>query len=90
LDAMKSQLIDDYELEKVKNKIESVQTFSNISYQRVAYRLAWFELTGKAELINEEPLRYRAVDSTNIRRVANDLFNPDNASVLYYQMNKKG
>ena len=90
LDAMKSQLIDDYELEKVKNKIESVQTFSNISYQRVAYRLAWFELTGKAELINEEPLRYRALDSTNIRRVANDLFNPDNASVLYYQMNKKG
>jgi len=85
LDAIKNQLISDYELEKVKNKLESVHTFGNISYQRVAYRLAWFELTDKAELINEESKYYQAVDSTCIQRVANYLFNPANASVLYYR-----
>ena len=85
LDAIKNQLIGDYELEKVKNKVESVRTFDNINYQRVAYRLAWFELTDKAELINEESKYYRAVDNTCIQRVANNLFNPANASVLYYR-----
>lgn len=86
LDTIKTCLIDDYELDKVKNKLESVQTFSNISYQRVAYRLAWFELTDKAELINEESKYYHNVDNTCIQRVANDLFRSDNASVLYYLM----
>lgn len=85
LDTMRYQLINDYELEKVKNKFESVQTFGNISYQRVAFRLAWFELTEKAELINEESERYRTVDNISIQRVANDLFNPTNASILYYR-----
>ena len=85
LDTMRYQLINDYELEKVKNKFESVQTFGNISYQRVAFRLAWFELTERAELINEESERYRTVDNISIQRVANDLFNPTNASILYYR-----
>ena len=85
LDALKKHLIEDYELEKVKNKLESVQTFGNINYQRVAFKLAWFELTDKAELIEEEPERYRAVDSICTQRVANDLFNPANSSILYYR-----
>ena len=85
LEVTKDQLISDYELEKVKNKFESVQTFGNINYQRVAFRLAWFELTEKAELINEESDRYRAINKTSIQRVANDLFNSTNASILYYQ-----
>ena len=77
--------MSDCELEKVKNKLESVQTFDNISYQRVAYKLAWFELAEKAERINEEPLRYRAVDSSCIKRLSGEMFSADNASVLYYQ-----
>lgn len=85
LDALKNELVSDCELEKVKNKLESVQTFDNISYQRVAYKLAWFELTEKAERINEEPLRYRAVDSSCIKRLSGEMFSADNASVLYYQ-----
>ena len=85
LDAIKNEIISDYELEKVKNKVESVRTFDNINYQRVAYRLAWFELNEKAELISEESNYYRAVDNACIQRVANDLFNLTNASVLYYR-----
>ncbi|MCR4764852.1 MAG: insulinase family protein [Bacteroidaceae bacterium] len=84
LDTLKHNPIGDYELEKVKNKLESAQTFGNINYQRVAYRLAWFELNEKAELIDEEPQCYRAVSTSDILRVANELFHPDNASVLYY------
>ena len=77
--------VDDYELEKVKNKFEAVQTFGHINYQRVAYKIAWLELIDKAELINEETARYRAVDATSLMRVAQEMFRLENASVLYYR-----
>ena len=85
LDELMTTPVDDYELEKVKNKFEAVQTFGHINYQRVAYKIAWLELIDKAELINEETARYRAVDATSLMRVAQEMFRLENASVLYYR-----
>ncbi len=73
------------ELEKVKNKFESTQIFGNINYLNVATNLAWYELTGQAEDIDREVIRYRGVTSQQLQAVAQDMFRADNASVLYYK-----
>lgn len=85
LEVMKNGTIPEEELEKVKNRYESEQIFGNINYLNVATNLAFFELTSRAEDINEEVRKYRAVTAEDIRRVAKETFMHENASVLYYR-----
>ena len=77
--------VDERELEKVKNKFESTQIFNNLNYLNVATNLAWHELTGQAEDIDREVERYRMVSASQLRRVARQIFDVRNASVLYYK-----
>lgn len=85
LEELKHSLIEEQELEKVKNKFESTQIFGNINYLNVATNLAWFELTGQAEDIDREVSRYRAVTAEQLQRVAQQTFLPENSVVLYYK-----
>ena len=85
LQELSEDLVDEHELEKVKNKFESTQIFNNLSYLNVATNLAWYELIGKAEDIDTESDRYRAVSSEQLKAVASKVFNKQNASVLYYK-----
>ena len=85
LERMKNVPIDGHELEKVKNRYESEQIFSNMNYLNMANNLAFFELTGKAEDINDEVRKYRSVTSLQIQEVAARCFVPENCSVLYYK-----
>ena len=85
LERMKSVSVDEHELEKVKNRYESEQIFSNMNYLNVANNLAFFELTGRAEDINDEVKKYRSVTSAEIQEVAARCFVPENCSVLYYK-----
>ena len=86
-EAMKTEKTDLYELEKVKNHYESEQIFGNINYLNVATNLAFFELISKAEDINDEVAKYRAVGIEDIQRVASETFVRENCSVLYYKKN---
>ena len=70
LEKMKTVPVSEQELEKVKNRYESEQIFNNINYLNVATNLAFFELTGKAEDINEEVGKYRAVTAEQIQYCA--------------------
>lgn len=87
LEAMKTERIDESELEKVKNRYESEQIFSNINYLNVATNLAFFELIGKAEDINREVEKYRAITAEHIMEVSKQTFVRENCSVLYYKSN---
>ena len=87
LEAMKTEDIAEEELEKVKNRYESEQIFSNINYLNVATNLAFFELIGRAEDINHEVEKYRAVTADRIKEVAKRTFIRENCSVLYYKSN---
>lgn len=73
------------ELEKVKNRYESEQIFNNLNYLNVATNLAYFELIGKAEDLNEEVDKYRAVTADQLQEVARRTFVHEKASVLYYK-----
>lgn len=85
LEQLCQQSVDERELEKVKNKFESTQIFSNINYLNVATNLAWFELTGRAEDIDREVERYRAVTPEQLQQVANRVFSRENGCVLHYR-----
>ena len=85
LERLTTTPVELHELEKVKNKFESTQIFGNINYLNVATNLAWYELTGRAEDIDREVPRYRAVTSDQLQQVARQLFRQDNGVVLYYR-----
>ena len=84
LQKMKELEITDEELEKVKNKTESLMAFEDISLINRANSLATYELLGDANLMNEELEHYRAVTAADIRRESNAIFLDDNCSTMYY------
>ena len=88
LEAIKNSELPMNELDKVKNKYESEQIFSNMNYLNVATNLAFFELLGNAEDINNEVEKYRSVDADHIQMVAKKTFTPNNSSTLYYKAKK--
>ena len=85
LEDLKKHPVEELELEKVKNRYESEQIFSNINYLNVATNLAFFELIGKAEDINDEVRKYRSVSSEQITEMARKCFINTNSNILYYK-----
>lgn len=88
LQKLSDELIQDSELEKVKNKFESAQIMGNLNYLNLATNLAQFEIWGKAEDINKEVARYREVSALQIQDVAKRTFVREKANVLYYSKKK--
>ncbi len=88
LNELQTALVQEHELEKVKNKFESTQIFGNINYLNVATNLAWFELNGQAEDMEKEVERYRAVTADRLKAVAQTAFRDENGVVLYYKSSK--
>ncbi len=84
IDEIKTTLVEDYELQKVKNKVESTLMFSEINYLNKAMNLAQFELLGAAEDINCEVDHYQKVDAQHINKCANSVLVESNCSKLYY------
>ncbi len=72
------------ELEKVKNKTESMIAFEDMSLTNRAANIAMYELLGDADLMNKELKRYQAVTADEIVNECNTIFNDNNCSTLYY------
>lgn len=81
--------ISEYELEKVKNKVEADLLFNEIGYLEKAIQLASFEILGDAGLINEQAINYEEVTSDDILQTARDILRPGNRNTLNYFSNKK-
>jgi zinc protease len=73
------------EMEKVKNKFESSTVFSNASILNKAVNLAFFELLGNPELINQEVEEYRKVSQEMVIEAAEKYFVASNCSTIYYK-----
>jgi predicted Zn-dependent peptidase len=76
--------ISQRELEKVKNKTESMIAFEDMTITNRAASLAMYELLGDADLINKELDRYRAVTAEEIKAECNIIFDEKNSNTLYY------
>jgi len=89
IEKIKNEFVSKYELEKVKNKFESVRQFAETSILNKAMEIAFSEFLGDAEFINTEIDRYRNVSAEEIINVANNVFNINNCSTLYYLSKKE-
>lgn len=89
LQALCNELLDEHELEKVKNKYESNRLFGDISLLNKANSLCYYELLGDVELINTELSYYQKVTAEDVRSLARKLFRPENCSTIYYRAKRK-
>ena len=87
LEKIKTTLITEAELMKVKNKTESTIAFEDMAVMSRAISLAFYELLGDAELMNQELEKYNAVTSTDILNESQNIFREENSSTLYYYSN---
>lgn len=84
LNDLKSVEVSDYELEKVKNKFEATNIFSEINVLNKAINLAFFEYLGDANLINEEVESYNSVTKEEIVKTAKELLTKNRSNTLLY------
>jgi len=84
LDRMKQDLVSEYELEKVKNKLEANIVYGEMNYLTKAMNLATNEILKDADLINSQVESYRSVTTAQIREVSQQILRPENCSVLNY------
>ena len=89
LEDLKNNSLEEHELNKVKNKMESAIVFSESSNSNKAYHLAYFELKGNIEEINTELHQYNAIEAADIHRVAKKVFRKENCSAVYYHAQKR-
>lgn len=81
---MLENLVDEKELQKVKNKTEAALAFEDMGIMNRASSLATYELLGNAGLINEELDKYQSITREDIQRFARQIFDVNNCSTLYY------
>jgi len=89
LERIKTILVNDNELTKVKNKIESTQEFSETSVLNKAMNLGISELLGDANDVNLEAGKYLKVTVEDINRIANQVLTKTNCSTLIYAKEEK-
>ncbi|MBK9283551.1 MAG: insulinase family protein [Sphingobacteriaceae bacterium] len=89
LNKIATEKIDDKELRKCKNKVESTLIFSETDVLTKATNLAIAELLGDANEVNTEIDKYEAVTAEGILEQAKLLFNEKNCSTLYYLAKQK-
>ena len=73
------------ELEKVKNQAEATLEFDKVEVMNRAMNLAFAELSGDANLVNEEEDKINAVSLWDVKRVAEIVLQEKNSSVMYYK-----
>ncbi len=85
IEKMVANKVDDKELTKVKNKTESTILFEDMSIMSRAASLAYYELLGNANLMNEELEKYQSVTVEELRSEAEKIFSPGQSNTLYYR-----
>ena len=84
LETLRREAITETELQKVKNKTESVIAFEDMTVMNRANSLAFYELLGDANLMNTELERYQQVTAADIQTESNAIFTDGNCSTLHY------
>jgi zinc protease len=75
------------ELQKVKNKTESMMAFEDMTIMNRAASIATYELLGDADLINKELDNYKAITVEELQQESNIIFKEENCNTLYYLAN---
>jgi len=84
LEKMRTEKVTTTELQKVKNKVESLIAFEDMSLTNRANSLAFYELLGDAEQMNHELEKYNVVTAEDILNESQVIFRAANSNTLYY------
>ena len=84
LKKMQEEKVNESELQKCKNKMLTYMNFSEASLLNRAISLAYYELLGNANLINEEEKQYDAVSAEHIQQFAQKTFIKERSNTLFY------
>ena len=84
LKKMQGEKVNESELQKCKNKMLTYMNFSEASLLNRAISLAYYELLGNANLINEEEEQYDAVSAEHIQQFAQKIFTKERSNTLFY------
>lgn len=84
LHQLQQEPVMEIELEKVKNKTESMMAFEDMSVMNRANSLAYYELLGDANMMNTELGLYAAVTTADIKEESKAIFKAENSNTIYY------
>lgn len=84
VDTMCFRAVEEKELQKVKNKTESLMAFEDMSLMNRANSLAFYELLGDADLMNQELQHYNKVTAQDIMALSQSIFRKENCNTLFY------
>lgn len=87
LEKMRTNKVASFELQKVKNKVESLIAFEDMSLTNRANSLAFYELLGDADKMNHELENYNVITAEDILNESKIIFRPENSNTLYYFAN---
>lgn len=87
LDRVRKELVTEAELQKVKNKTESMMAFEDMSVMNRANSLAYYELLGDAAWMNYELEKYDSVTAEDILQESRSIFRNENSNTIYYLSN---
>ncbi len=88
LEKLKSAMITEKELTKIKNKTESAIVFEDMSVMNRANSLAIYELLGDVNMMNTELEKYHAVTAEEILATSREIFDIRNSNTMYYRSEK--
>jgi len=88
LEILQKELVTEYELQKIKNKMESINVFGEMSVLNKAINLCSFELLGDAQMINQQMDNYTSITPRDLQEEAMEIFKEENCSVLFYKAKK--
>ena len=84
LEQMKQEVVMEIELQKVKNKTESMIVFEDMSVMSRATSLAYYETLGDAAWMNFELEKYNTVTTQDILEESRNIFRKENCNTIYY------
>lgn len=85
INQVKSELVEDRIMQKLKNGLESSVVFSETSTLSKAMNLAYYELIGDVDLINTEAEKYQAITSADLQHVTNKYLDQSLMTTVYYE-----
>jgi zinc protease len=78
----------DYEMQKVKNKLEASNVFAEAGILSKSINLSYYEFLGDANIINTHTRQYSLLTSEQITQTAKEIFHPEKLSELNYLASK--
>ncbi len=84
VEGLRSEMVSDEELEKVKNQAESSLVFAEMELLNRAMNLAYATVLGDSDMVNRESEEIQSVTAEGVQQMAQEVLTPNNCSTVFY------